>query len=123
MARDALELAAIDAFYGDSHILHGVSLCLGEGLVEQQQPRALRQRHGDLDAPPLAIGGLSQRTGAQMREADLRKTGARRLDQGAVAVEACPRIPAPRRQPHQREHDIVQQRVLGKERDDLIGAG
>ncbi|HKT19552.1 MAG TPA: ABC transporter ATP-binding protein [Stellaceae bacterium] len=33
MARDALELAAIDAYYGDSHILHGVSLCLGEGRL------------------------------------------------------------------------------------------
>jgi len=33
LARDALELAAIDAYYGDSHILHGVSLCLGEGRL------------------------------------------------------------------------------------------
>jgi branched-chain amino acid transport system ATP-binding protein len=33
LGREALELAAIDAYYGDSHILHGVSLCLGEGRL------------------------------------------------------------------------------------------
>ena len=33
MARDALALAAIDAFYGDSHVLHGVSLRLGQGRL------------------------------------------------------------------------------------------
>ena len=31
MANDALVLRNIDAFYGDSHVLHGVSLRLGEG--------------------------------------------------------------------------------------------
>jgi len=30
---DALALEAIDAFYGDSHVLHGVSLALGEGRL------------------------------------------------------------------------------------------
>ena len=33
MAADALELSEIDAFYGDSHVLHGVSLRLGEGRL------------------------------------------------------------------------------------------
>ena len=33
MARDALSLADIDAFYGDSHVLHGVSLRLVEGRL------------------------------------------------------------------------------------------
>ncbi len=33
MARDALALDAIDAFYGDSHVLHGVTLRLGEGRL------------------------------------------------------------------------------------------
>ena len=33
MARDALALSEIDAFYGDSHVLHGVSLSLGEGRL------------------------------------------------------------------------------------------
>ena len=33
MARDALALHDIDAFYGDSHVLHGVSLRLVEGRL------------------------------------------------------------------------------------------
>src|SRR5919201_2697647 len=33
LARDALALSEIDAFYGDSHVLHGVSLSLGEGRL------------------------------------------------------------------------------------------
>jgi ABC-type branched-subunit amino acid transport system ATPase component len=33
VAADALVLSEIDAFYGDSHVLHGVSLCLGEGRL------------------------------------------------------------------------------------------
>ena len=33
MANDALVLDGIDAFYGDSHVLHGVSLRLGEGRL------------------------------------------------------------------------------------------
>ncbi|HYB44098.1 MAG TPA: ABC transporter ATP-binding protein [Candidatus Methylomirabilis sp.] len=33
MASEALALEGIDAFYGDSHVLHGVSLRLGEGRL------------------------------------------------------------------------------------------
>ena len=33
MASDALTLADVDAFYGDSHVLHGVCLRLGEGRL------------------------------------------------------------------------------------------
>jgi branched-chain amino acid transport system ATP-binding protein len=33
LASDALELHDIDALYGDSHVLHGVSLGLGEGRL------------------------------------------------------------------------------------------
>src|SRR5437867_9514223 len=33
LANDALVLSEIDAFYGDSHVLHGVSLRLGEGRL------------------------------------------------------------------------------------------
>jgi branched-chain amino acid transport system ATP-binding protein len=33
LARDALVLADIDAFYGDSHVLHGVSFRLGESRL------------------------------------------------------------------------------------------
>src|SRR5215467_3632416 len=33
LASDALTLAEVDAFYGDSHVLHRVSLSLGEGRL------------------------------------------------------------------------------------------
>jgi branched-chain amino acid transport system ATP-binding protein len=33
LASDALTLEDIEAFYGDSHVLHGVSLRLGEGRL------------------------------------------------------------------------------------------
>ena len=33
MANDALLLSDIDAYYGDSHVLHRVSLRLGEGRL------------------------------------------------------------------------------------------
>jgi branched-chain amino acid transport system ATP-binding protein len=33
LARDAFRIRDIDAFYGDSHVLHGVSLSLGEGRL------------------------------------------------------------------------------------------
>jgi len=33
LASDALALTDVDAFYGDSHVLHGVSLRLGEGRL------------------------------------------------------------------------------------------
>ena len=33
MTNDALVLSEIDAFYGDSHVLHGVSFRLGEGRL------------------------------------------------------------------------------------------
>jgi len=33
LASDALVLEEVDAFYGDSHVLHGVSLRLGEGRL------------------------------------------------------------------------------------------
>ncbi len=33
MAREALSLAGVNAFYGDSHVLHDVSFALGEGRV------------------------------------------------------------------------------------------
>ena len=33
MANEALRLADVDAFYGDSHVLHGVSFACGEGRL------------------------------------------------------------------------------------------
>src|SRR5882757_5492548 len=33
LAHEALEFSGIEAYYGDSHVLHGVSLRLGEGRL------------------------------------------------------------------------------------------
>ena len=33
MARDALNLGGVDAFYGDGHVLHNVSFTVGEGRL------------------------------------------------------------------------------------------
>ena len=33
LATDALEIAGVDAFYGDSHVLHGVSFVLQPGRL------------------------------------------------------------------------------------------
>ena len=40
-----------------------------------------------------------------------------------LAVEVDERVPAQRRQAEQRQRDVVQDRVAGEQRDDLIGAG
>ena len=56
-----------------SSLLHVAALVdrkPGERLVEQQHLRILRQRHGDLDAAALAIGGLRQRPLGDVAEAD-----------------------------------------------------
>ena len=46
-----------------------------ERLVEQQHLRLLGQRHGDLDAPPLAVGRLRERAVGEViaRETDARE--------------------------------------------------
>ena len=106
-----------------AHVAPLVRRQTGEGLVEEEQLRLLRQRHGDLDAPPLAVGGLGQPALGNIGEAD---AGERRL--GALAQMLLPlqideRVPAQRRQPEQCEHDVAQERVAREQRDDLIGAG
>jgi branched-chain amino acid transport system ATP-binding protein len=60
LARDALTLEAIDAYYGDSHVLHGVSLRLGEarllGLLG-------RNGAGKSTSMNVAVGVLAPRRG------------------------------------------------------------
>src|SRR5262245_1032904 len=93
-----------------------------ERLVEQQDLGVLRQRHGDLHPPLLAVGGLRQRPIGDVLEADAptRVTPAR--DESGLMVEAAERVPAQRRQAEQSERDVPQDGVLWKQRDDLIGA-
>ena len=61
MARDALALTEIDAFYGDSHVLHNVSLRLVEGRL-----LALLGRNGagKSTCMNVAVGLLAPRRGA-----------------------------------------------------------
>ena len=73
MAREALRLSNVHAFYGDSHILHGVSFSLTEGEVLALLGRNgagkttcistivgfLTPKQGDIRLFDEAIGGLS----------------------------------------------------------------
>ena len=73
MAREALCLSNVHAFYGDSHILHGVGFSLAEGEVLALLGRNgagkttcistivgfLTQKEGDIRLFGEAIGGLS----------------------------------------------------------------
>ena len=56
-----------------AHVLPLVDRQAGERLVEQQHFRILRQRHGDLDAPAFAVGGLRQRPVGDVVETDARR--------------------------------------------------
>jgi hypothetical protein len=94
----------------------------GKGLVEQQDSRALRERHRDLDAAPFAIGGLAERPVGEIAEPDPveRRAGAR--GQRLLPVEPDKRVPAQRRPAEQRQRDIAQQSLAREQGDDLIGA-
>src|SRR3569832_2112562 len=114
VARDAHETLV--------HVAALVDRETGEGLVQQQDLRLLRKRHGDLDAPPLAVGGLRQRPTRNPLLADLLQGGPRVLDNVSLPFHVDERIPAQRRQAEQRETHVVQDRVAPEQRDDLVGA-
>ena len=94
----------------------------GEGLVEQEHFRVLRQRHGDLDAAAFAVGRLRQRPIGDVAEADLGKGFAALRDERMVAVEIDERVPAHGGEAQQRQLDVAQDGVAGEQRDDLVGA-
>ena len=76
VARDGVEQRA-----------HGLALGLGEPgerLVEQQQLRLLRQRHGELEPAALAVGGLDHDALGAVAEPDAleRLRARRRRDRG-----------------------------------------
>ncbi len=71
-----------------SSLLHVAALVdreAGVRLVEQQHLRVLRQRHGDLDPPPLAVGGLRQRPVGDVPQADPLERVVGAVDQIGVA--------------------------------------
>ena len=61
MANDALLLSDIDAYYGDSHVLHRVSLRLGEGRLLGLLGR---NGAGKSTCMSVAVGWLPPRRGA-----------------------------------------------------------
>ena len=61
MANDALALSEIDAFYGDSHVLHDVSLRLGDGRLLGLLGR---NGAGKSSSMHVAVGLLPPRRGA-----------------------------------------------------------
>ena len=93
----------------------------GEGLVEEQHLRVLRQRHGDLDPAPLAVGRLGQRPVLGVVEADPGERRLGPLDEIGAARERRERVPARRRQSEQRQRHVAQDRVHREQGDDLVG--
>ena len=78
-----------------AHIAPLVDRQAGERLVEQQHFGILRQRHGDLDTPPFAVGGLRQRPPGDVVETDAGERGMRAVShQIRLTVEPDERIPA-----------------------------
>ena len=61
MATEALALSGVDAFYGDSHVLHGVSFALGEGRLLGLLGR---NGAGKSTCMNVAVGLLPARAGA-----------------------------------------------------------
>jgi len=95
---------------------------IDQRLVEQQQARLLRERHGDLEAALLAVGDLAHDAVGQRREADPRECGARLVVELAHSGERREHPPARTRHPQEAQHDVVGERVARKEREDLVGA-
>jgi len=90
LASDALALGGIDAFYGDSHVLHGVSLRLEEGRLLGLLGR---NGAGKTTCMNVAVGVLPPRRGAvSVFGADV--TGAVPED---VAAEGVALVPQGRR--------------------------
>src|SRR5260221_9747916 len=92
----------------------------GERLVEQQHARLLRERHGDLDAALFTVCHLRYGPPRYAFQPDAGQHLARFLvKMGRKAAEG---VPLWSRKPQKRQRDVVLERVLREERDDLVGA-
>src|SRR5258708_16023894 len=92
----------------------------GERLVEQQHARLLRERHGDLDAALFTVCHLRYGPPRYAFQPDAGQHLARFLvKMGRKAAEG---VPPCARKPEKRKRDVVLERVLREERDDLVGA-
>src|SRR5258708_4096183 len=92
----------------------------GERLVEQQHARLLRERHGDLDAALFSVRYFRYGPPRYALQPDAGQHLARFLvKMGRKAAEG---VPPCARKPEKRKRDVVLERVVGEERDDLVGA-
>jgi branched-chain amino acid transport system ATP-binding protein len=90
LANEALALDGVDAYYGDSHVLHGVSLCLEEGRLLGLLGR---NGAGKTTCMNVAVGVLRPRRGTVgVFAADM--TGAAPED---IAAEGVALVPQGRR--------------------------
>ena len=107
-------------------LAHGLPFALGEArerLVEQQHLGLLRQRHGELQPSPLAVGGFGDDAVGTIAETDLGQRVARLRIEMTMAGQQRPGIPAQFVEAEQRQHDVVGERLAGKQCQDLIGPG
>src|SRR6516164_1122294 len=104
-----------------AHVLSLVDRKADEGFVQQNKLRILCERHCDFDAAPLSIGGLRQRPFCDIFEADALERGARLCGQMTLPMKRDQRIPAQRRQTEQRKSDIMLDRIVREQCNDLVG--
>ena len=91
----------------------------GHRLVEQQQARPGRQRHGDFKLAALAVAEFGDRHVGALREADASKRVTRRLAQFALAPRVAPEAERMAGMGLDRERDIVERGEFEKQRGDL----
>jgi len=84
LGREALEFGGIEAYYGDSHVLHGVSLQLGEGRLLGLLGR---NGAGKTTCMNVAMGLLAPRRGnVRVFGADLTGAAPERIAASGVAL-------------------------------------
>ena len=90
MAHEALRLAGVDAFYGDSHVLQGVSFAAGEGRV---LGLIGRNGAGKSTCMNVAVGLLPPRAGT----VEVFGTSVARLPPERIAAQGVALVPQGRR--------------------------
>jgi branched-chain amino acid transport system ATP-binding protein len=84
LARDALSFAGVDAFYGDGHVLHGVSFAVGEGRLLGLFGR---NGAGKTTCMNVAVGLLPPRTGrVEVFGADITRAAPEEIAAHGVAL-------------------------------------
>ena len=105
------------------HVAPLVDRQAGERLVEQQHLRVLRQRHGDLDAAALAVGGVRERPIGQMVQPDPRERRPAWLDQRRPVGRNGGRDSSAAARGRAATASRCATTFRREQRDDLVGAG